>query len=79
MFVNAPGLPLNVLARPGVPPAATLTELGVCRLSAGSRIASAAFGRLRSVVTTFLHDGVCDPLFEDASPYAEIPALFVER
>lgn len=73
------GLPLNVLARPGLPPAAALAALGVRRLSAGSWVASAAFGRLRSVVTTFLGEGVCDPLFEGAWPYAEIQALFTER
>jgi 2-methylisocitrate lyase-like PEP mutase family enzyme len=78
-LVPGAGLPLNVLARPGLPPAATLAELGVRRLSAGSWVASAAFGRLRSVVTTFLDDGVCDPLFENSWPYAEIQALFVDR
>jgi 2-methylisocitrate lyase-like PEP mutase family enzyme len=71
-------LPLNVLARPGLPPAAKLAELGVRRLSAGSWVVSAALGRMRSVVTTFLEEGVCDPLFDGAWPYAEVNALLAQ-
>ena len=51
--LSAARLPLNVLARLGLPPAARLAELGVRRLSAGSWVASAALGRMRSVVTVF--------------------------
>jgi len=71
----AAGLPLNILARPGLPPAAQLAELGVRRLSAGSWVASAALGRVRSAVTGFLDEGTCGPLFENAFPYAEFNAL----
>lgn len=68
-------LPLNVLARPGLPAAAQLAPLGVRRLSAGSWVVSAALGRVRSLVTDFLADGVCAPLFDGAFPYAEFNAL----
>lgn len=73
------GLPLNVLARPGLPPAARLAELGVRRLSAGSWVASAAFGHLRAVVSEFLREGSCEPLFADAWSYADLQALFADR
>jgi 2-methylisocitrate lyase-like PEP mutase family enzyme len=77
-LAGAARLPLNVLARPGLPPAAKLAELGVRRLSAGSWVVSAALGRMRSVVTTFLEEGVCDPLFDGAWPYAEVNALLAQ-
>ena len=69
-------LPLNVMARPGVPPAAQLEALGVRRLSAGSWIAEAAFARIASLATSFLRDGASEPLAEDAMPYAETNSLF---
>lgn len=72
-------LPLNVLARPGLPPASELEALGVRRLSAGSGIASAAFGRIASLAAAFLRTGASDPLAEGAMPYAEINALMVDR
>ena len=48
------GLPLNVLARDGLPDTATLAAMGVRRLSAGSGIAQAAFGLARSLAQDFL-------------------------
>ncbi len=74
----AAGLPLNVLARPGLQTATNLAGLGVRRLSAGSWVASAALGRMRSVVTTFLAEGLCDPMFDGAWPYVEVNALLAE-
>jgi 2-methylisocitrate lyase-like PEP mutase family enzyme len=73
------GRPLNVLARPGLPPVAALRDLGVRRLSAGSWVASAAFGRLRTVVNAFLNEGVCDPFFEGAWLYAEVNELLARE
>ncbi|HEY6066797.1 MAG TPA: isocitrate lyase/phosphoenolpyruvate mutase family protein [Thermoanaerobaculia bacterium] len=67
--------PLNVLARPGLPPASQLQALGVRRLSAGSWIASAAYGKIATLAAAFVRTGVCDPLFDGAMPYAEINAL----
>jgi len=71
----AAGLPLNVLARAGLPPASELASLGVRRLSAGSGIASAAFGRIASLMTGFLRTGASDSLIEGAMPYADVNAL----
>jgi 2-methylisocitrate lyase-like PEP mutase family enzyme len=75
----AVGLPLNVLARPGLPPASALEGLGVRRLSAGSGLASAAFGKIASLAAEFLRTGASDPLSEGARPYAEINALMASR
>ena len=68
-------LPLNVLARPDLPAASELEALGVRRLSAGSWLGSAAFGRIASLATEFLRTGASEPLAEGAMPYAEINAL----
>jgi 2-methylisocitrate lyase-like PEP mutase family enzyme len=69
------GLPLNVLARPGLPSASVLVELGARRLSAGSGLSQAAFGRIAALTKAFLKDGVSEPMAEGAMVYAEINAL----
>jgi 2-methylisocitrate lyase-like PEP mutase family enzyme len=74
-LASATELPLNILARPNLPAATELAELGVRRLSAGSWVASAALGRVRSAVVGFLGDGTCEGLFENAFPYAEFNTL----
>jgi 2-methylisocitrate lyase-like PEP mutase family enzyme len=53
-FVAEVPLPLNVLAWPGLPPAAGLERLGVRRLSAGTAIAQAAYGRTYRAAQAFL-------------------------
>lgn len=68
-------LPLNVLARPGLPPASELARLGARRLSAGSGITQAIYGRARSLATEFLKTGASEPLSAGAMPYAEINKL----
>jgi 2-methylisocitrate lyase-like PEP mutase family enzyme len=73
------GLPVNVLVRTGLPRAAELAALGVRRQSAGSDLAEAAYGRVRSLATAFLRDGASEPLTEGAIPYPEVQALFGER
>jgi 2-methylisocitrate lyase-like PEP mutase family enzyme len=78
-IASATPLPLNVLARPGLPPASELAALGVRRLSAGSGITQAAFGRMASLAAAFLRDGVSDPLVAGAMPYAEINVLMGSR
>jgi len=72
-------LPLNLLARPGLPAAAELEKLGVRRLSAGSNIASAVYGRTATLTKDFLANGVSAVLTEGAMPYAEINALLAPR
>ena len=69
------GLPLNVLALPGLPPASELAALGVRRLSAGSGIAQAVYGRVAALASAFLADGRSDPLRDGAMLYPELNAL----
>ena len=69
-------LPLNVLARPGLPPASNLEALGVRRLSAGSGVTQAVYGRISSLVSSFLDDGASAPLADGAMVYAHINTLF---
>jgi 2-methylisocitrate lyase-like PEP mutase family enzyme len=51
------GLPLNVMAVPGLPDAPALYALGVRRLSAGSGLAELAFGTARHAAAAFLASG----------------------
>jgi 2-methylisocitrate lyase-like PEP mutase family enzyme len=67
------------LARPGLPSASELAALGVRRLSAGSGLAQAAFGRVASLAAAFLRDGVSAPLADGAMLYPEINALLAAR
>ena len=70
--------PLNVLLGPASPPVAELARLGVRRVSLGSALARAAWGRARRVARG-LRDGEGNSaLGEDAIPYAELQALFGE-
>jgi 2-methylisocitrate lyase-like PEP mutase family enzyme len=68
-------LPLNVLARAGLPAAPALAALGVRRLSAGSGIASAVYGKTAVLAAGFLRDGISASLTDGAMPYAAINAL----
>jgi len=70
-------LPVNLLAWPALAPAAELASLGVRRLSAGSGICGALWGRARDLATAFLADGRSDPLREGAMSHGEINKLFV--
>jgi 2-methylisocitrate lyase-like PEP mutase family enzyme len=74
-IASAVRLPLNVLARPGLPPASELQTLGVRRLTAGSWIAAAALGKAGSLADLFLRTGASEPLTEGGIPYAEFNAL----
>jgi len=76
---EATPLPLNVLARMGLPPAAELGSLGVRRLSAGSGICQALWGRAATLAKDFLAEGASDPLADGAMIYPEINALFRDR
>jgi 2-methylisocitrate lyase-like PEP mutase family enzyme len=73
---EACGLPLNVMALPGLPVAAELQALGVRRLSAGSALAQAAWKRVQAVGAAFLRTGDSTSLFEAAVTYPEMNALF---
>jgi 2-methylisocitrate lyase-like PEP mutase family enzyme len=50
-------LPLNVLARPGAPSVAQLSELGVARVSVGGAFAFAALGAAREAALELLGEG----------------------
>ncbi len=78
-IASAAGLPLNVLACPGLADAATLAGLGVRRLSAGSGIAQALWGRAATLAKAFLAEGASAPLSEGAMPYGEINTLMAGR
>ena len=72
-------LPLNVMAWPGLPPAAQLGELGVRRLSAGSGISQMLWGQARTLAQDFLESGRSEPMGEGSMPYPQLQGLFVER
>jgi 2-methylisocitrate lyase-like PEP mutase family enzyme len=65
-LVREVGLPLNVLAWPGLPGASRLSELGVRRLSAGAGLAKASLGHTHELAQAFLSDGRSQPFFEGA-------------
>ncbi len=66
------GLPLNVLAVPGMPRLKTLAELGVKRVSTGSGPYRAALTMLRRVGTALLQEGSYDGLLQDMITYGEL-------
>jgi 2-methylisocitrate lyase-like PEP mutase family enzyme len=71
----ATGLPLNVMASPGLPPAPELARLGVRRLSAGAGIAQALWGRAASLAAAFLAEGRSELLSDGAMSYRQINEL----
>lgn len=71
----AVGLPLNVMARAGLPFAAELVALGARRLSSGSGIPEVMYGRIAALAADFLRTGASGPLVAGAMPYREINAL----
>jgi 2-methylisocitrate lyase-like PEP mutase family enzyme len=68
-------LPLNAMALAGLPAATELRRLGVRRLSAGSAIAQAAYGRTRQLAADFLATGSSDLFADGAISYAEMNTL----
>ena len=75
-LVQGQALPLNVMARPDVPPLAELQRLGVRRLSAGSAIAQKAWATARDAGADFLAAGSTGSLFEASAGYASINDVF---
>jgi 2-methylisocitrate lyase-like PEP mutase family enzyme len=71
------GLPLNAMARRGVPPAAELAALGVRRLSAGAAIPESVYGHVATLAAAFLRDGNSDAVLAGAMDYPAINALMV--
>jgi len=56
-LVESVDLPVNVLARPGVPPISELAVLGVKRVSVGGAFAFVGLGAVVGAATEFLTDG----------------------
>ena len=71
-LVGGQPLPLNVMARPTLPGLDELQRLGVRRISAGSAIAEAAWGRAQRAAAGFLDQGAGEALFDGAAPYPQI-------
>lgn len=61
-IVRGVDLPLNLMARPGLPNAAALKALGVRRLSAATATFNAAMEGLRAAATEFLAQGDAEAL-----------------
>lgn len=74
----AAGMPLNLLARPALPPAQVLQGWGVRRLSAGSDMAQSMYARAAALAAGFLSDGDPRPLAAEAMAYSAVNALFAE-
>jgi 2-methylisocitrate lyase-like PEP mutase family enzyme len=68
-------LPLNVMSVAGLAPPVALATLGVRRLSAGSAIAQATWGRARALAAAFLRDGSGLTSVEEAMSYGALNAL----
>ena len=75
-IVSGASLPLNVMALPGVPPAARLRELGVRRLSAATGVFNAAMAGAREAAEDFLRDGDSDALWRRRGNPPEFNKLF---
>ena len=56
-IIESVACPVNVLARPGLPPIAELAELGVSRISVGGAFAFAAYGTLEQAARDLLAQG----------------------
>jgi len=75
-IVQGVDLPINVLARPGLPAAHELAKLGVHRLSAGSAVAQTLWGHARELARGFLEEGRSEPVTQPGMSYPQIQALF---
>lgn len=68
--------PLNVLGTPAAPPIPELERMGVRRVSVGSGIARAAYGRARRIALELKEKGTYELLAEGAISYADMQRLF---
>ena len=71
-------MPLNIMAAPGLPSNDALQTAGVRRLSAGSAIAQASWGRTARLAAAFLEGDVSD-LFGAAAEYGKMNELFARN
>jgi 2-methylisocitrate lyase-like PEP mutase family enzyme len=75
-IVSGAGLPLNVMARPGLPKLAELKALGVKRLSAATSIFNAAMAGAREAADDFLAQGDSDTLWQRRGAPLDYNKLF---
>lgn len=73
ILVRSTGLPLNVMALPGLPAGDVLQRLGVRRLSTGPALAIAAYAHCGLAARAFLEDAAA-PLPAGAPGFAEMDA-----
>ncbi len=66
--------PLNVLARPGLPPVVELAVLGVARVSLAAGVARAAYARAVAAAAEALTEGTYG-LLEETTPLGDVNAL----
>ena len=69
-------LPVNLMASPSLPKLDALVKLNVRRLSSGGTLAQIAYKHLGRLAASFLKEGDCAVLKEDAMTYSELQALF---
>jgi hypothetical protein len=69
-------IPLNVMARPGLPTAKELTKLGVRRSSAGGAISQVIGIMPFELARKFLHSGDSEVVVEDGRSYSKLQGLF---
>ena len=74
-FVKALDFPVNVMARPGLPPVRELERLGVARLSLGPTPSYAAMGLLKRIASELQRDGTYRNLLEGAITFDELNRL----
>ncbi|BBK38003.1 hypothetical protein STAQ_30810 [Allostella sp. ATCC 35155] len=79
MIAAGTPLPLNIMAQPGVPPAARLRELGARRLSAGGAIAQSVLTEAAELARSFLAAGDSDAVTRRAMAYADLNRLHAPR
>jgi 2-methylisocitrate lyase-like PEP mutase family enzyme len=69
-------LPLNVMARPGLPGAKELTKLGVRRLSAGGAISQVIWNHAFGLAKQFLQSGDSEIVVKEGMSYSKLQSLF---
>jgi len=74
--VQGVDLPINLLARPGLPAADELAKLGVHRLSAGSSVAVSVLSLAEQLGREFLEEGRSEAVTQSSLGYPQIQALF---
>jgi 2-methylisocitrate lyase-like PEP mutase family enzyme len=78
-IIEGVGMPLNLLAWPGLPPAAELGKLGVRRLSAGSGIPQVLWHHASELARDFIENGNSTPLSENFMAHSKLQDLFKGR